>query len=465
MAQEGFLHGVEVVEVDDGLRPIQTVRSSIIGLVGTAPAADDAKFPYNTPVLIAGNRREAAKLGTLGTLPWSIDGIFDQVGAMVVVIRVPSTTSNTEELTRGVAPAEWLDPLPGAFVCVKKVYNAAKTFVEGTDYTVTETGILWLNRATATRPDNGTTYNVAYETDLTAAQVKSNIIGGVDNATGNYKGVHALLSAQSSVKLTPKVLIVPGFTHEMAVVSEMLSIADRLRAVILADGPNTNDADAISYREQFGSARVYLVDPHVKLWDATLSVEYTRPTSPRVAGIIAKVDNERGFWWSPSNNEIYGVTGTARPIDFSLGDPNARANYLNSCEVATVIQQNGYRLWGNRTCAADQKWAFLNVRRTADMINESIMQAHLWAVDRNISKTYITDVLEGVNAYIRHLRAVGAIINGKAWADPELNTPDQIMQGKVYIDFDFSANYPAEHLIFRSHLVDGYLTEIFAKNF
>lgn len=50
---EQFLHGVEVVEIDSGPRPIQTVRSSVIGLIGTAPNADAAKFPINTPVLIA----------------------------------------------------------------------------------------------------------------------------------------------------------------------------------------------------------------------------------------------------------------------------------------------------------------------------------------------------------------------------------------------------------------------------
>ena len=94
------------------------------------------------------------------------------------------------------------------------------------------------------------------------------------------------------------------------------------------------------------------------------------------------------------------------------------------------------------------------------MINESLLRTHMWAVDRNITKTYIEDVLEGVNAYLRHLRTVGAIINGQAWADPELNTPDQIAQGKVYIDFDFTPPYPAEHITFRSHLVNDYLVEI-----
>ena len=30
---EGFLHGVEVIEIDNGPRPIRTVRSGVIGLI------------------------------------------------------------------------------------------------------------------------------------------------------------------------------------------------------------------------------------------------------------------------------------------------------------------------------------------------------------------------------------------------------------------------------------------------
>ena len=85
---EGFLHGVEVIEIDNGPRPIRTVRSGVIGLIGTAPEADALAYPLDTPVLISGSRREAAKLGTKGSLPGAIDGIFDQVGAVVVVVRV-----------------------------------------------------------------------------------------------------------------------------------------------------------------------------------------------------------------------------------------------------------------------------------------------------------------------------------------------------------------------------------------
>ena len=381
---ESFLHGVEVVEIDSGPRPIRTVRSAVIGLIGTAPDADPDRFPLHQPILIAGRRTETAGLGTTGTLPAAIDDIFDQAGAMVVMIRIPAA-------------------LPGE---------------------------------TQTIPS------------------------GIDDDTGQYLGILAFLAAEMEVKVVPRILIAPEFTQRPEVTNELLSVAERLRAVVIADGPNTTDTEAINYRELFGSNRLFIVDPWVRVFDNNANVEVVRPASGRVAGLIAKSDEERGFWWSPSNREIRGVLGTARNIDFALGDRNARANFLNENEVTTIIQKEGFRLWGNRTTSADPKWAFLSVRRTADMINESLLRAHMWAVDRNITRTYVDDVLEVVNAYLRRLRTIGAIINGKAYADPALNTPDQLSQGRITIDFDFTPPYPAEHTVFRSHLVNDYLVEV-----
>lgn len=400
---ETFLHGVEVLEIDAGPRPISTVRSSVIGIIGTAPDADATAFPLNTPVLIAGNRREAAKLDTVGngngTLPSALDSIFDQAGAVVVVVRVAPGTSEAETL--------------------------------------------------------------------------ANIVGGVNAQTGDYEGVQAFLGTESKLGVVPRILLAPGFSHQRPgnpeiegafvanpVVSELVGIAERLRAVIIADGPNSTDEAALAYAEDFGSARVYVCDPWVLKTDSDGDI-VSRPASPCVAGLIAKSDNDRGFWWSPSNQNINGIVGTARPVDFALGDANARANLLNEQGIATIIRKDGYRLWGNRTLASDPKWIFLSVRRTADMINDSLLRAHLWAVDRNITKTYMQDVVEGVNAYLRHLTTIGAILGGRCWADPELNTPDQIAQGKVYFDFDFTPPYPAEHITFRSQMVQDYLTEIF----
>ncbi|WP_171178665.1 phage tail sheath C-terminal domain-containing protein [Ruegeria sp. HKCCD8929] len=390
-----FLHGVEVIEIDAGPRPIQTVKSSVIGIVGTAPDADAARFPLNTPVLVAGSRLEAAGLDTVGnsagSLPGAMDGIFDQIGAVVVVVRVD----------------------------------------EGVDETAT----------------------------------LANVVGGVNAGTGNFEGVHALLGAESVVGFSPRILIAPGYTHQRPgdlanpVVAELQGIAERLRAVVIADGPNTTDDAAQTAAGDFGSDRIYLHDPWFKVQVGANIVD--QPPSARIAGIIARTDNEIGFWASPSNKLVNGIIGTARPVDFKLGDANARANLLNENKVATTIRQNGYRLWGNRSLTADTKWHFLCVRRTADIINDSLLRAHLWAVDRSITKTYVEDVTEGVNAYLRDLVALGAILGGKCWADPDLNSAANIQLGKIFFNFDFTPVYPAEHITFRSHLVNDYIQEVF----
>jgi len=465
---EQFLHGIEVVEIDEGARPIQTVRSSVIGLVGAAP-----KGPVNVPTLIVGSRTEAVKQFGLdiGTIPDALDAIFDMAGAVVVVINVldPAThkaavastaytldaTKNTLEVAHDYILNE-----------VVKSEDNVTTYVIDTDYTFdSDTGVF--TRVSTGSIAAGATLNIAYDRPDASLVTSADVLGGVDGGTGAYTGVHALLAAESVVHVAPKLLCAPGYTSDRPgglvnpVVAEMLGIADQLRSAIIADGPNTNDADAITYRNDYGSRRVYVVDPATKVWDTDSNSAVSQPASARVCGLIAKSDNERGFWWSPSNREMYGIVGTDRAVDFTLGDPNSRANYLNENEVATIIRKEGYRIWGNRTCSSDPKWAFLSVVRTADMINESLLKAHMWAVDRNITKTYLEDVTEGVNAYLRHLKNIGAILGGECWVDPELNTPTEIAAGKVYFDFDFTPPSPAEKITFRSHMVNDYIESIF----
>ncbi len=391
-----FLHGVEVMEIDAGPRPIQTVKSSVIGVVGTAPDADNDVFPLNTPVMVAGSRAKAAKLDMTGngkgTLGGAMDGIFDQSGAAVVVVRVAEDADTTTQL--------------------------------------------------------------------------ANVIGGADANTGQFEGLHALKGAESILGAQPRMIIAPGFTHlrpadaANPVVAEAQGICERMRAVMFADGPNTNDAAAIQWAQDFGSDRIYLSDPWHKVLQGGNIID--RPPSAALAGIQAKADNEVGFWKSLSNELINGIVGTSRPVDFVLGDKNSRANLLNEAKVGTTIRQNGYRTWGNRSLTADSKWHFLCVRRTADIINDSLLRAHLWAVDRGITRNYNESVTEGVNSYLSGLQALGAILGGKCWADPELNTAANVQLGKVYFNFDFTPVYPAEHVVFRSHLVNDYIEEVFA---
>lgn len=464
-----FLHGIEVVELSGGPRPIETSKSAVIGLVGTAP-----RGPVNIPTLIAGSRKEAVEVfgeqDGVSTIPDALDAIFDQIGAAVVVVNVlPRITAAEEDYT---FDADNLVTLAhtraiSSTVTVKSA-DGSTTYEADTDYTVYK-GVV--SKVEGGALESVTTVKVGYDYTDPAALSISDVSGGVDDVTGQYEGVQALLAAESVVHLSPRLLIAPGFTGlldvtgtidagSLNVVNDLLGVAERLRAVVIADGPNTNDAMAKTYRAGFDNARLFIVDPYVKVFSPVTDTETSQPASARVAGIIAKSDNQRGFWYSPSNRPVAGITGTARPIDFTMGDNNARANLLNENNVVTIIHQDGYRLWGNRSACSDKKWMFLSVRRTADMINDALMRCHLWAVDENITASYLESVTRGVNNFLRHLKSIGAIIGGECWADPEINTPDQIQLGRVTFDFDFTPPYPAERLTFRSRLVNNYLKEI-----
>lgn len=436
-----FLHGVEVIELDQGTRPIKTVKSSVIGVIGTAPFADAEKFPLNTPVLVAGRRKEAAPLSKA----YAIE------------------KANTDAVTKAIAEGKTEAEAKAAGEAAVTALLASAELENATEGTLTAAMDGVFDQAGAAvvviRVDEALTA----EGDIDEAATLSNLVGGV-SGSGDYEGVQAFLAAESVLGVSPRILVAPGFTHQRPsgnknpVAAEMVGIAERLRAVIIADGPNTNDAEAKAYRKDFGSRRVFVVDPKVKVFkEGEVVVE---AASARVAGMIAKSDNDRGFWWSPSNTLMNGIVGTARAIDFQLGDSNARANLLNESEVSTIIRQDGFRLWGNRTCSANPKWAFLSVVRTADMINDSLLRAHMWAVDRNITKTYIEDVTNSVQSYLDSLKAQGAILGGKIWPEDELNTPENIAAGKIYFSFDFTPPTPAEHIVFRSILTNNYLEEL-----
>ena len=287
----------------------------------------------------------------------------------------------------------------------------------------------------------------------------SAIIGGV-LASGQRTGLQALLDGKSRFNAQPRLLIAPKHSATQAVATAMDALAGKLRAIAIVDGPNTTDEAVLAYAQEFGSKRIYMVDPGVQQWDTITSKTIDAPASAFTAGLFAWTDTEYGFWASPSNKEFVGITGTTRPIEFLDGDETCRANLLNNANITTIIRDGGYRLWGNRTLSADSKWSFVTRVRTLDIVMDAILAGHKWAVDRSITKTYVKDVTGGLEAFMRDLKNQGAVINFEVFADTELNTASQLEEGKVYWNIRFTDVPPAENPIFRVEVTNQWLTEV-----
>lgn len=95
MAQD-YHHGVRVVEINEGTRPIRTVSTAIVGMVCTADDADAKQFPLNKPVLVTDIRSSLGKAGDTGTLAHSLQAISDQTKPVTVVVRVEQGESEAE---------------------------------------------------------------------------------------------------------------------------------------------------------------------------------------------------------------------------------------------------------------------------------------------------------------------------------------------------------------------------------
>jgi len=374
-----YLHGAEVIEINSGIRPIRAVKSSIIGLVGTAPLADASKFPLNQPVAIF-NQHAIADLGATGTLGDALSSIYYQTGAVVVLVRV----------------------------------------AEGADLDAT----------------------------------MSNIIG----SSGAFTGLHAFLKADETFQLHPRILIAPGFTSTRPgnaanpVVSAMLGVAEKLKAVMFADGPGTNYADAVTWRNDFDSDRLDVTEPNVKIWDTETSQNIIMPATPSIAGAQVWLDANRGVWHSHSNRPLNQISGAGRPIGFAMGDTNSEANQLNEHNVNTIIHYQGWRTWGNHTCSSDEQWRFTAVRRTADIINDSIVRAAIVWVDKPLSQPQlIVNIVESGRAFMRDLVTQGALVGGDMWVDEEFNSNAQLMAGHLSVSMDMEPPAPLERLTYRSH--------------
>lgn len=388
-----YHHGVRVIEISGGARPIRTISTAVIGLVATAADADAATFPLDTPVLLTSVLAGIAKAGVLGTLAKTLDAISDQTNALVVVVRVAD--------------------------------------------------------------------GVGADDMAKLADQNSKVIGTV-TVDGQYTGMKALLAAQARVGVKPRILGCPGL-DTAAVAAELATIAQKLRAFayVSAWGAATKE-DATLYRANFGQREIMVIWPDFLAWDTVANASVDAPAVARALGLRAKLDEEIGWHKTISNMPVNGVVGISKDVFWDLQDPATDAGYLNADEVTTLIRHEGFRFWGSRTCSADPLFAFENYTRTAQVLADTMAEAHFWATDLPLNPSLAHDIIEGVNAKFRELTRLGYIIGGSAWYDPDINSEVTLKAGKLYIDYDYTPVPPLENLMFQQRITDRYLADFAA---
>lgn len=460
-----YLHGVETIEIQSGPRPVKTVKSAVIALIGTAPCG-----PVNKATLCL-SEKDAAQFGPAlpgYTIPQALKAIYDHGAGTVIVINVMDPAIQYRSTVLDYLTFDSYGKTQLLYKVDRDVVltRGSITLVEGSDYQLDAINgtIQFLGNTIPSARSVIATYKRADPTMINSA----GIIGTID-ANGHRTGMQLLNNTYSEFGFFPKILISPIFCTQKTVATELIGQAEKLDAIAYIDASvGATCAQVLTSRTVSGlnfstsSERARLCYPYVKVYDSATNSEQLEPLSPRAAGLRAKVDLEKGFWWSNSNQEILGITGVERSLTARIDDPQSEVNQLNENGITTVFNNygSGLRLWGNRTAAwptVTDMSSFENVRRTADVINESMRYFSQQFMDMPINQALIDALTESVNGYGRKLIGDGALVGFNCWYDPARNEATELSAGHLLLSYKFTPPPPLERLTFETEITSEYL--------
>ncbi|TBL75422.1 phage tail sheath protein [Obesumbacterium proteus] len=297
---------------------------------------------------------------------------------------------------------------------------------------------------------------VRVEQGETEAETTTNIIGSV-TAEGKKTGLKALLAAQAQLGVKPRILGVPAHDTQ-AVATELASIAQQLRAFayVSAYGCKTIE-EVIAYRENFSQRELMLIWPDFINWDTVTNADGIAYATACALGLRAKIDEESGWHKSLSNVGVNGVTGLSADVYWDLQDSATDAGLLNQNDITTLIRKDGFRFWGARCCSDDPLFAFECYTRTAQVLADTMAEAHMWAIDKPLTPSLVRDIIEGINAKLREMVSGGYLLGGRCYLDADSNTKDTLKAGKLLLDYDYTPVPPLENLLLRQRITDSYL--------
>jgi phage tail sheath protein FI len=179
------------------------------------------------------------------------------------------------------------------------------------------------------------------------------------------------------------------------------------------------------------------------------------PPSGFIAGLYARIDNQRGVWKAPAGTE----TGLIGPIGLEYSVTDAEQDILNPIGVNCIrrFADSGIVVWGARTFAAqsDPEYRYVPVRRYTIYLRQSIYRGTQWSVFEPNDTPLWGQLKANIDDFMMGEFRKGALagvtpddaFNVKC--DADLNPPSEVNAGRVNMEIAFAPLKPAEFVIIR----------------
>jgi hypothetical protein len=459
-----YKHGVYVQEQATALIAPVLGTAGLQVVVGTAPVnmLADPEAACNTPLLVQSYSEAVAAVGyhsdfAAYTLCESIAVNFQVVstGPLVFInVLSPSKHSAAIEeqeiaVEEGVALLDVTGVLPATLV----VKNGETELKADEDYTTA-----W--------NDDGT-MNIVLLVDAETVKVSGkrldpslvtyeDIIGGVDVNTGKETGMEVIRQVYPKLGMTPGILLSPRWSANPNVAAALQAKTKEINGVFKAvafidiDSTATGATKYTDVKEQKEQQAVtdpnaYAVWGYGKLGDVVYS------GSALAASLTAYTDAVNGDVpnVSPSNKTL-SIGGVCLADGTEVMLDQTQANTINGFGVATFLNMNGFRLWGNNTACypgnTDPKDRWLSVRRFFCWTGNTFILTYFQKVDDPMNPRLIEAIVDSEN--VRGNSFVARDICARyeiAFVEDENPTTD-LLNGKITFHQYLTPYVPAEDI-------------------
>ena len=182
------------------------------------------------------------------------------------------------------------------------------------------------------------------------------------------------------------------------------------------------------------------------------------PPSSSMAGVYARVDEDRGVWKAPANVGLnYVIKPTVKITHEDQKSLNVDTTAGKSINAIRSFTGKGTLVWGARTLAGnDNEWRYISVRRFFNMVEESVKKASAQFVfEPNDANTWVK-VRAMIENFLTLQWRAGALAGAKQdeafYVKVGLGqtmTAQDILNGNMIIEIGMAAVRPAEFIILR----------------
>lgn len=470
-----YQHGVYTREQATSMSAATNSTAGLQVVFGTAPIYQLADLTGVTAPRLCSSYAEAvAALGydtnfEAFTLNQSIKASFELFGVAPIVLvnvldpnkaqHVTNVSKPTEQTVTGGSFVISAEQEPVPYVLRATLTVSAQTsgdpLVAGTDYTVEydEDGLATVTLTSATAKALAKVYVTYKAIKLTAGKTAVTTTEITTAISDKLREVYPRFG------MTPGLLLAPGYSKDPNVAAVMQGACENINGVyscecILdvdcgASGARTYDA-VKQVKESKG-----LTSPHAyAYWPMAQVGDYRLSLSAIMGALTAATDAANGDVpsLSPSNKSLPGVTGLCLEDGTEVILDQAQANVVNSAGIGTVLNLNGFKAWGNNTCAypstTDPKDRWIAVRRFFTWRSNSLIQTYFERVDSPANYRMIEAIVDAENVNGNAYVAAGACAAYQCEFRSDENPTTQILDGTIKFHLTLAPYNPAECIEF-----------------